>query len=69
MRISMKKESIATKKGTGKSRRIMGPVDFLVVRFPGNQFSGLIAPELKKLEKNGLIRISPLQKLPFRKPL
>jgi hypothetical protein len=47
----MKKESIVTKKVTGKSRRIMGPVDFLVVRFPGNKFSGLITPELKKLEK------------------
>jgi len=38
----------------------MGPVDYLVVRFPGNKFSGLIAPELNKLEKNGLIRIIDL---------
>jgi Family of unknown function (DUF6325) len=56
----MKKESAVIKKATGKSSRIMGPVDFLVVRFPGNRFSGLIAPELKKLEKNGLIRIIDL---------
>jgi len=38
----------------------MGPVDFLIVRFPGNKFSGLIAPELKTLEKNGLIRVIDL---------
>jgi len=56
----MKKESIVTKKITEKPSRIMGPVDFLIVRFPGNKFSGLIAPELKKLEKNGLIRIIDL---------
>ena len=53
----MKKESMITKKVTGKPSRIMGPVDFLIVRFPGNKFSGLIAPELKTLEKNGLIRV------------
>jgi hypothetical protein len=40
-----------------KPSRIMGPVDYLVVRFPGNQFSGEIAPELARLEKNGIIRI------------
>ena len=45
----MKKESMITKKVTGKPSRIMGPVDFLIVRFPGNKFSGLIAPELKNL--------------------
>jgi hypothetical protein len=56
----MKKESMITKKATGKPRKIMGPVDFLIVRFPGNKFSGLIAPELKTLEKNGLIRVIDL---------
>ena len=56
----MKKESSVTKKVAGKPSKIMGPVDYLVVRFPGNKFSGLIAPELKKLEKNGLIRIIDL---------
>ena len=35
----------------------MGPVDYLVVRFPGNQFSGEIVPELARLEKNGIIRV------------
>lgn len=56
----MKKESSMTKKVTRKPSKIMGPVDYLVVRFPGNKFSGLIAPELNKLEKNGLIRIIDL---------
>lgn len=56
----MKKESSMTKKVTRKPSKIMGPVDYLVVRFPGNKFSGLIAPELTKLEKNGLIRIIDL---------
>src|SRR5512137_3223106 len=60
LRISMKKESIVTKKITEKPSKIMGPVDFLIVRFPGNKFSGLIAPELKKLEKNGIIRVIDL---------
>ena len=38
----------------------MGPVDFLVVLFPGNKFSGKIAPELDKLQRNGTIRIIDL---------
>jgi hypothetical protein len=56
----MTKESSMTKKASKKPSKIMGPVDYLVVRFPGNKFSGLIAPELKKLEKKGLIRIIDL---------
>lgn len=40
--------------------RIMGPVDYLVVKFPGNKFSGEIAPELAKLEQNKTIRIIDL---------
>ena len=35
----------------------MGPVDYLVVKFPGNKFSGEILPELAKLEKSGIIRV------------
>jgi len=38
----------------------MGPVDFLIVQFPGNKFSGKIAPELVNLEKKGIIRIIDL---------
>jgi hypothetical protein len=40
--------------------RVMGPVDYLVVLFPGNKFSGKIAPELEKLQMNGIIRIIDL---------
>jgi len=38
----------------------MGPVDYLMVRFPGNKFTGKIAPELIDLEKRGIIRIIDL---------
>jgi hypothetical protein len=55
-----KKVSSITKKVSTKPSEIMGPVDYLVVRFIGNKFSGLVAPELAKLEKNGLIRVIDL---------
>jgi uncharacterized membrane protein len=38
----------------------MGPVEYLVVEFPGNQFKGEIVPALKELTKNGTIRIIDL---------
>ncbi|HPM61496.1 MAG TPA: DUF6325 family protein [Methanoregulaceae archaeon] len=38
----------------------MGPVDYLMIRFPGNKFTGKIAPELIDLEKKGIIRIIDL---------
>jgi uncharacterized membrane protein len=37
--------------------KIMGPVDYLMVRLPGSKFSGKGAPELLKLEKQGIIRV------------
>ena len=40
--------------------KIMGPVDYLMIRFPGNKFTGKIAPELIDLEKKGIIRIIDL---------
>jgi hypothetical protein len=43
-----------------KERRVMGPVDYLIVRFPGNKFSGKIVPELRELEGKGIIRIIDL---------
>jgi len=39
---------------------VMGPVDYLVVLFPGNKFSGKIAPELEKLQRSGIVRIIDL---------
>jgi hypothetical protein len=38
----------------------MGPVDYLIVQFPGNKFSGKIVPELADLEKKGIIRVIDL---------
>jgi hypothetical protein len=35
----------------------LGPVEMLVVKFPGNQFSGEITPALTELVDTGLIRI------------
>ena len=43
-----------------KVEKVMGPVDYIVVLFPGNKFSGKIAPELEKLQLNGTIRIIDL---------
>jgi hypothetical protein len=43
-----------------KADIILGPVDYVKVRFPGNKFSGEIAPELANLERNGIIRIIDL---------
>src|SRR5262245_1068412 len=35
----------------------IGPVDYMIVGFPGNQFTGEIAPALAKLVDDGIIRI------------
>ncbi|HTY15660.1 MAG TPA: DUF6325 family protein [Methanoregulaceae archaeon] len=43
-----------------KAETVMGPVDYLMVRFPGNKFSGKIAPELLRLEKEGIVRVIDL---------
>jgi hypothetical protein len=38
----------------------LGPVEMLVVKFPGNKFTGEIAPALADLVDNGLIRVIDL---------
>ena len=38
----------------------IGPVEYIVVGFPGNKFRGEIAPALAKLVDDGLIRILDL---------
>jgi hypothetical protein len=38
----------------------IGPVEYLILGFPGNKFSGQIVPELAKLIDGGLIRIIDL---------
>ena len=43
-----------------KSEKIMGPIDYLVVLFPGNKFTGKIAPELVWLQRSGIVRIIDL---------
>ncbi len=39
---------------------MVGPVEYLVVGFPGNRFTGDIAPELARLIDSGTIRILDL---------
>ena len=38
----------------------LGPVDYIVVEFPGSKFSGEIAPALADLVERGLVRILDL---------
>ena len=38
----------------------IGPVEYIIIGFPGNQFNGEIAPELGKLIDSGTIRILDL---------
>jgi Family of unknown function (DUF6325) len=38
----------------------IGPVEYIIVGFPGNHFNGEIAPELGKLVESGTIRVLDL---------
>jgi len=38
----------------------IGPVEYVILSFPGNRFTGGIAPALDALTKNGIIRIIDL---------
>lgn len=38
----------------------VGPVDVIIIGFPGNKFTGRIAPALMKLVDDGLIRVLDL---------
>jgi hypothetical protein len=38
----------------------IGPVEYVVLGFPGNQFTGAVAPALAELSQNGTIRILDL---------
>jgi hypothetical protein len=38
----------------------LGPVDYLVVEFPGNEFKGEILPELADLVQRGIVRVLDL---------
>lgn len=38
----------------------IGPVEYLIIDFPGNQFKGEIVPALAKLIDNGVVRIIDL---------
>ncbi len=38
----------------------LGPIEMLVVKFPGNQFTGEIMPALMELIDNGIVRVIDL---------
>ena len=38
----------------------VGPVDLLIVKFPGNKFKGEIAPALRELVVDGIVRVLDL---------
>src|SRR6476659_5337963 len=38
----------------------LGPVDWIVVEFPGSRFKGEIAPALAELVDNGIVRVLDL---------
>ena len=38
----------------------IGPVEYIIVGFPGNKFNGEIAPELMALVESGTVRILDL---------
>ena len=38
----------------------IGPVEYIILGFPGNQFNGEVAPELGKLVESGTIRVLDL---------
>jgi hypothetical protein len=38
----------------------IGPVEYIIVGFPGNEFNGEIAPELMALVESGTVRILDL---------
>jgi len=38
----------------------LGPVEYIIVGFPGNNFRGQIAPELAKLIDSGTVRVLDL---------
>jgi hypothetical protein len=42
------------------NRMSIGPVEYMIVAFPGNQFKGEIVPALKELVDSGTIRIIDL---------
>jgi hypothetical protein len=45
---------------TAEQGRVMGPVDYLIVRFPGNKFSGEGIAEIADLVQRGIIRVIDL---------
>jgi hypothetical protein len=39
---------------------VMGPLEYVIIQFPGHEFTGEVLPELRKIVEKGLIRIIDL---------
>lgn len=53
-------EIIETETVEVETEEALGPVDWIVVEFPGSRFNGSIAPELTSLVERGLVRVLDL---------
>jgi hypothetical protein len=56
----MSDETMSTSDGVANGDRPMGPVDYLVVEFPGNRMTGEALPILLDLVDQGIIRVLDL---------
>ena len=58
--------SAASRRRSGKTQTTdetldeLGPIDWIVVEFPGSKFNGEIAPALRDLVQRGIIRVLDL---------
>lgn len=50
----------ATGRGNAENIDELGPVDWIVVEFPGSTFNGSIAPEITSLVDRGLVKVLDL---------
>jgi hypothetical protein len=54
------KQQSNRRRGNDMDIRDAGPIDVVLLRFPGNQFNGGIAPALRDLVERGLVRVIDL---------
>jgi hypothetical protein len=51
---------VAVVKGYKEKTMAFGPMELLMIRFPGNQFTGEIVPAMTELVENGTVHIVDL---------
>jgi hypothetical protein len=61
MRISIEKtRTVQSTEGEDRKQMAIGPVEYIIVGFPGNKFTGEIAPELIALVESGTVNVLDL---------